>query len=166
MAARRPLARTKQTGRAAILGQRPQNKGEAPAAAVGTTPGAAVALPDLVNSLADHPRIAEVLSGLQPRTTSTAVAPAGLRPGLVAAIGARLGEHAADSTSNREGPRDARVILAVTATTRESEDLAAAVSAMLGGDRVALFPVGRRFRTSGCLPAATWSAVVLRFCDD
>ena len=69
-------------------------------------------------------------------------APAGLRAALLAemsdglaALGAPDGTHAADDT-----PPGAPLVLAVTATGREAEDLTAALRAYLPADSVAEFP--------------------------
>ncbi len=64
------------------------------------------------------------------------IAPASLRPLLVAALAADRGR--ADTTG-RAG-HAARFALAVTATAREAEELAAALGSLLGEDQVGYFP--------------------------
>src|ERR1700739_3207388 len=63
------------------------------------------------------------------------IAPASLRPLLVAALAEQPGEGGAPSATAGQ-----QVTLAVTATAREAEELAAALSSLLGGDRVGYFP--------------------------
>lgn len=63
-------------------------------------------------------------------------APAGLRPVLLA----EMADGLAAAAAGQEGAADPGVVLAVTATGREAEDLAAALRAYLPADSVAEFP--------------------------
>jgi transcription-repair coupling factor (superfamily II helicase) len=63
------------------------------------------------------------------------IAPASLRPLLVAALAGASGRGSAPA----DGSRDA-VTLAVTATAREAEELSAALGSLLGEERVGYFP--------------------------
>ena len=65
------------------------------------------------------------------------IAPPALRPLLVAALARRVTAAATDR-GGRGGPGG--VVLAITATGREAEDLTAALTSLLASDRVALFP--------------------------
>ncbi|PZG19337.1 transcription-repair coupling factor [Micromonospora craterilacus] len=66
-------------------------------------------------------------------------APTALRPFAVAAIAAEAGEVGGAAGSSRAGGAG-RTVLAVTATSREAEDLVAALSGLLPPEQVAIFP--------------------------
>ncbi|GAA2251357.1 transcription-repair coupling factor [Actinomadura luteofluorescens] len=83
-------------------------------------------LSGLVDLACTDPGLRNALA--RPRTDREIVAPAALWPILAAALSRRLGEDGAG------------VVLAVTATGREAEDLTAALSSLLDPGRVAHFP--------------------------
>jgi transcription-repair coupling factor (superfamily II helicase) len=89
-----------------------------------------MSLAGLLTILDDDPQ----LSGAVARAEAGAdlVAPPTLRPALVAALARRPGE---DNASSGE-----RFVLALTATVREAEDLAAGLGSFLPPDSVAVFP--------------------------
>ena len=82
--------------------------------------------------------------------------PAALRPFLAAAL---AGGQGASGTALTDG---GRTVLAVTATDREAEDLAAAAGTCSVATPSPCCPAGRRCRTSGCRRARTPSAAGCR----
>ena len=72
---------------------------------------------------------------LLPATGGDFIAPAALRPLLVAALAAD-----AAPAGSPAGQRPSPFVLAVTATAREAEELAAALGSLLGEDSVGYFP--------------------------
>ena len=68
------------------------------------------------------------------------IAPASLRPLLVAALASQPADSSATRPTVPPGGDRSAVTLAVTATAREAEELAAALGSLLGEDRVGYFP--------------------------
>jgi transcription-repair coupling factor (superfamily II helicase) len=85
-----------------------------------------VSVPGLLDVVADDPVLATALERARAGDLPTRdlIAPPGLRPLVIAALAARGG----------------RTVLAVTATGREAEDLAAGLGSLLPAERVAVFP--------------------------
>ncbi|MEU7989292.1 transcription-repair coupling factor [Streptosporangium canum] len=89
-----------------------------------------MSLSGLLDLVAGEPKLASVLEDVRGGDSSdvSLIAPPALRPFTVAALA-------------REGAKDgARAVLAVTATGREAEDLAAALTSLLDPNTVAVFP--------------------------
>ncbi|MFF4412513.1 transcription-repair coupling factor [Streptosporangium sp. NPDC001559] len=89
-----------------------------------------MSLSGLLDLVAGEPKLASVLRDVRGGDLSDValIAPPALRPFTVAALA-------------RDGAEDgARTVLAVTATGREAEDLAAALTSLINGDSVAVFP--------------------------
>nr|BFE83673.1 hypothetical protein GCM10020093_062740 [Planobispora longispora] len=90
-----------------------------------------MSLSGLLDLVVGEPKLASALADVRvgDLTGVSLVAPPALRPFAVAALA-------------RDGGADARgrAVLAVTATGREAEDLAAALSSLLGENAVAVFP--------------------------
>ena len=96
-----------------------------------------MSLAGLLSILDDDPRLRDVVAraGAGPDLPNTdLVAPPALRPVLAAAL--------AQGTPG--------FVLAVTATAREAEDLAAGLGSFLPPEGVATFPGWKPCRTSGC----------------
>ncbi|HEY2723555.1 MAG TPA: transcription-repair coupling factor, partial [Pseudonocardiaceae bacterium] len=85
-----------------------------------------MSVPGLLDVVADDPVLATALERARAGDLPTRdlIAPPGLRPLVIAALAARGG----------------RTVLAVTATGREAEDLAAGLGSLLPAERVAVFP--------------------------
>ncbi|MCG5216866.1 transcription-repair coupling factor [Streptosporangium sp. KLBMP 9127] len=91
-------------------------------------------LSGLLDLVASEPKLAGVLADVRAGDTSdvSLIAPPALRPFAAAAL-ARDGAHQAAGAARR-------TVLAVTATGREAEDLAAALTSLLDENSVAVFP--------------------------
>src|ERR1700722_17278007 len=85
-----------------------------------------MSLSGLLDAVADDPGLRQALDQVSqlPALGGDLIAPASLRPILVAALGGQ----------------PEQVTLAVTATAREAEELAAALGSLLGEDNVGYFP--------------------------
>ena len=105
-----------------------------------------MSLAGLLSILDDDPRVRDVAGRAEagPDAVGTdLVAPPALRPVLAAALTRRALPDSPGPDSpgpDSPGPDGPRFVLAVTATAREAEDLAAGLGSFLPPDSVATFP--------------------------
>ena len=119
-------------------------------------------------ALAHTQKLTRLASGDQVEIT----APPALRPFLVALLAGPLNGaaapggagRAAGATAGSGGTGGPAAVLAVTATSREADDLAAALGGLIARTRSRSTRPGRRCRTSGSRPAPTRSAGGWRCC--
>jgi transcription-repair coupling factor (superfamily II helicase) len=101
-----------------------------------------MSLAGLLAAVAEDPQLSTALASPPdlPGGERDLVAPPALRPLVVAALAAGVGERGAGGPGGGPPEENGRFVLAVTATAREADDLTAALCAFLPPDSVAAFP--------------------------
>src|SRR5580693_10004319 len=101
-----------------------------------------MSLTGLVPVVDDDPDVQQALgqAASVPTLGGDFIAPVSLRPLLVAALSQAAGASARAARTAAKQDARAAVTLAVTATAREAEELAAALGSLIGEDNVGYFP--------------------------